>query len=480
MRVRTAVAGAAAAALTLPLIAHANAPADAVTLARTTAAKLGTTLALGPEPLTSANVDLVGLVPGTYIGMRKVSKDRLVATGTDGLTTFDISDPVQPRPMGFLPLPHFENEDVESDGRIALVSNDREKGSNGGVLYVVDLSNMNAPVVASVLNLSIAAPTDTERGPGHIANCVAPGKNACRTVWLTGGHRVWVADLSDIANPKLLGAFDTPASMGSTGFGTPGKMRTGATHDVERDSTGTLWITGSGGAFAYRQTGNPLKPRLLTGTGKEGVKPDVNDFILHNSKRSDVGTNTLLVTEEDYVDTSQDDTPGSCHGQGKFQTWDISGYAAGRPMRLQNQWKTEVTGAPFVSGNKAPVTANCSSHWFQERGGIAAVGWYEQGTRLLDVRDPKKIRQIGYWLPPNAVTWGAYWITDDLVYTADVGRGIDVLKVDRSAKPATVVAPIRAEWLGAAPHADLLKPTKAWGWACSTMAEHATAAVPSR
>ena len=467
MRIRTAVVVATAAALAAPLVAQASAPHDAVSLARLTAAKLGTTLAMGPEPLSSANVDLVTTIPGTYIGMRKVGT-HLVATGTDGLTTFDISDPASPKPLAALPIAHFENEDVSADSQVAVVSNDREKGSNGGMLYVVDVRDMAKPALASTLSLAIAAPTDTERGPGHIANCVAPEPHPCATLWLTGGRRVWVVDLKDMKTPKLVGAFDSPASAGSAGFGTAGKPGTGATHDVERDSTGMLWVTGSGGAFGYRLTANPLKPKLLTGTGKEGIKPEVNDFILHNSKRA--SKDTLLVTEEDYIDTGEAQ-PGSCHGQGKFQTWDVSGAETGRPMKLQNQWKTEVTGTPFVSGNKAPVTANCSSHWFTEQGGIAAVGWYEQGTRLLDVRNPKKIQQVGYWLPPNAVTWGAYWITGDLVYTADVGRGIDVLRVNRKAA-APVVAPIRGAWLGAEPRVDLVKATSRWRWACGVVMAH--------
>lgn len=467
MRIRTAVSLATAAALAAPLVAQAAAPGDALSLARQTAAKLGTTLVLGPEPLTSSNVDLVATVPGTYIGMRKVGK-HLVATGSNGLSTFDISNPALPKPLAVLPIAHFENEDVSADSRVAVISNDRLRGSNGGLLYVVDVRDMSRPALASVLRLAIAGPTDTERGPGHIANCVAPGPTPCDTLWLTGGHRVWVVDLKDLKAPKLLGAFDSPASMGSIGFGKPGKMRTGATHDVERDSTGMLWVTGSGGAFGYRLTADPLKPRLLTGSGRTGVRPDVNDFILHNSKRS--SAQTLLVTEEDYVDTKET-PPGGCRGQGKFQTWDVSGAAAGRPMTLQNQWKTEVQGTPFVSGNKAPVTVNCSSHWFEVDKGVAAVGWYEQGTRLLDVRNPKKITQIGYWLPPNAVTWGAYWITDDLVYTADVGRGIDVLRVNRKAA-APGVAPIRGSWLGAEPPLDLIRATKGWGWACAATMAH--------
>ena len=149
MRVRTAVVTAAAAALTLPLIASASTPVDRVTLARQTAAKLGTTLALGPEPLSSGNVDLAATIPGTYIGMHKVGS-HLIATGTDGLSIFDIGVPTLPRPLAVLPIAHFENEDVQADQRVAVISNDREKGSNGGLLYVVDVRDMAAPKLASV------------------------------------------------------------------------------------------------------------------------------------------------------------------------------------------------------------------------------------------------------------------------------------------------------------------------------------------
>jgi hypothetical protein len=126
----------------------------------------------------------------------------------------------------------------------------------------------------------------------------------------------------------------------------------------------------------------------------------------------------------------------------------------------------------LLSGNKAPLTANCSSHWFTVRKGLVADGWYEQGTRILDTRDPAHVRQVGYWLPPNAVTWAAYWITDSIIYTADVGRGLDVLRVDRHGRSGaglpTVAAPIRASWLGAAPKRDIMAESQRWHWACAT------------
>ena len=43
-----------------------------------------------------------------------------------------------------------------------------------------------------------------------------------------------------------------------------------------------------------------------------------NDFIMHNSERA--SRDVLLVTEEDYID-QQEQPPGGCNGQGKFETW---------------------------------------------------------------------------------------------------------------------------------------------------------------
>ncbi len=82
--------------------------------------------------------------------------------------------------------------------------------------------------------------------------------------------------------------------------------------------------------------------------------------------------------------------------------------------------------------SKAPVTVNCSSHWFDAKDGVAAVGWYEQGVRFLDYRNPTDIKQVGYYIPANGSTWAAYWSPTDpkgeIVYTADAYRGVDVLQ----------------------------------------------------
>ena len=107
--------------------------------------------------------------------------------------------------------------------------------------------------------------------------------------------------------------------------------------------------------------------------------------------------------------------------------------------------------------SKAPVTVNCSSHWFDAKDGVAAVGWYEQGVRFLDYRTPTEITQVGYYIPANGSTWAAYWSPTDpkgeIVYTADAYRGVDVLRIDRR-------RPDRQEGQGAGPQRVVRQPDR--------------------
>ena len=416
---------------------------------------------------TSPNVSLLGNVPGSYAGL-VFQGDHAYASGWgQGVVVLDVSDPESPSPVGALPLPHFENEDIEVCGDTLLVANDRGTRDLGGVLHVVDVADPSAPTLLTSLPLGL---TGDGRGAGHIANFVDA---RCTQVWVDGGDDVEVVDLTDREQPKSLGTFRSWASTG------PDPKKPAAfvvTHDTERDKFGTLWSVGGGGVAGYHLTKDPLKPKLVATSGTAGVNVDYdgsgkspyNDFILHNSKR--YGHQTLLVTEEDYVDTEGGDTdhPGSCNGQGKFETWTIARGDGG--MTPIDTWMTELNS----SDSKAPVTANCSSHWFEEKGGIAAVGWYEQGVRFLDVRNPADIRQIGYYLPADGSTWGAYWVPGrpDLVYTADAFRGLDVLKISNAAdrRAPTVTAPILSSWFGTpgtASDVPGFAPSPAFGWSCA-------------
>jgi hypothetical protein len=388
-----------------------------------------------PPLANSTNVHVIGHIPGTATGMNFKDNYAFVS-GWGGLTVLDIAKADSPEPVGALALPHFENEDVDLCGNVLVVVNDREAKDLGSIMYVINISNPTSPGIDAILPLGL---TGNGRGSGHIANFVKPD---CTQAWVDGGDHVEVVDLTDPAAPHSLGKFESAASM-SPNFK--------VSHDTELDSTGTVWNVGGGGAAAYRLTTSPLNPQLLGTTGTAGANPSpYNDFILHNSQRRG---STLLVTEEDYIDTDEV-PPGGCRGQGKFETWDISGLSSGN-IRPQGTWETELNGM-FTGGavdSKAPVTVNCSSHWFDAKNGVAAVGWYEQGVRFLNYTRPKTIQQVGYYIPANGSTWAAYWSPTDpngeIVYTADAYRGVDVLKIDGGGVTGKkVTAPVPSSWFG--------------------------------
>jgi hypothetical protein len=409
-----------------------------------------------PPLANSSNVQLLDHIPGSAAGMNFKGHYAYV-TGWAGVTVLDIANPAEPRLAGALPLPHFENEDVDLCGNTLIVVNDREVEDLGSVLYVVGIANPTTPTIQAVLPLGL---TGSGRGSGHIANFV---KSDCSQLWVDGGELVEVVDLTVPSAPRSLGKFESAASL-SPDFK--------VSHDTEFDkSSGTVWNVGGGGAAGYQLTSNPLAPKLLGTTGTAGRNPSpYNDFILHNSQRRG---KTLLVTEEDYIDTSET-PPGGCRGQGKFETWDLSGLSKGA-IKPQGTWETELNGM-FTGGaidSKAPVTVNCSSHWFDAKNGIAAVGWYEQGVRFLDYRDPTNITQVGYYIPANGSTWAAYWSPTDpsgqIAYTADAYRGVDVVKIkDGGLTGKKVKAPVRDEWLGDAP-AGAFQPHPTFGFVCPVL-----------
>jgi hypothetical protein len=151
------------------------------------------------------------------------------------------------------------------------------------------------------------------------------------------------------------------------------------------------------------------------------------------------------VVEEDY-------NRPTCEGAGEFQLWGVTDSKTSKgatKMNLLDRHQTEL-GALAEGRGWAPVTGLCSAHYFDYRDGIVAGGWYEEGTRFLDVRDPTNIRQVGYWVPTKGETWSVLFPPTDptgtIVYALDFARGIDVLRLDRSdLRPRE--APVRRSWI---------------------------------
>src|SRR4051794_21163753 len=423
----------------------------------------------------------------------------MYVTGPDGLTVYDISDPEHPLPAGALPLPHFENEDVDLGGNTLLISNDPSEGV--GILYVVDISDPASPKLASATpngfidfaQSEFGADAVVPPGIGHTASCIPGPAGPCQYAYLAGTSKgIAIVDLTDPAKPVFAKEFKPEI----TGF---------ATHDVQIDGTGLAWIVGYEGSQAF-DVSDPLNPRPVlrtdpnvknTGVAQPGViPPSVNplpdktvtepitgiplvggdgaspiDFIHHDSLRFDPlapratrksgpqavssaakkktdnrtypagGKGDIVgIVEEDYARPT-------CEGAGSFQTWRIGDDGI---LRLQDMWSTEIQALSSGSGF-APLAGLCSAHYFDQRDGLVANAWYEEGTRFLDVSDPTNIRQVGYWIPAKGETWSALFAPNDpsgqTVYSLDFVRGIEVLHIDRRDIGKKKSAPVRRSWV---------------------------------
>jgi LVIVD repeat-containing protein len=433
----------------------------------------------GQKPLMSNNVEPLATLPVPHPIGARFRDGFMYVTTTEGLTVYDITNPELPVPVGALPLPHFENEDVDLGGDILLVSNDPSEGV--GVLYIIDISNPRQPILKSYLQtgfISVEIPDFLEQpeqapdGIGHTASCIQD----CEFAYLAGTvGGIDIVDLRNPAVPKIVRRFKPAIVDEFVG-----------THDVQVDGDGLAWIVGGDGTAAY-DVRDPVNPKMVMRTDENIVNsgqlgfpspdPDLTfgiggkgetpiDLIHHDSlrfhkksTRGDFepeagktypagGTGKVVgIVEEDYQRPT-------CEGAGSFQTWGITDKrtsTGARKLALLGLFQTELSSLVQARG-WAPVTGLCSAHYFDERDRLVAGGYYEEGTRFLDVSDPTDIRQVGYWVPTKGETWSVLFAPTDptgsIVYALDFARGIDVLRFDRSDQ-RTRTAPVRRTWLKA-------------------------------
>ncbi len=355
---------------------------------------------------SSPGVTAEGLIPEPGVISAKPVGDLLYVSALSGISIYDVSSPRAPVRIGRLELPHSQNEDVDFGNGILLVSDDPFAGR--GILYVIDIRDPRKPRLLSTYSTFrlglLTNPFGREGGRskrggiGHTASCIQD----CRFAWLAGSPAgIEVVDLRNPAKPRFAGRLPVRPAAGVS------------THDVQVDGRGLAWVAGGAGTAAYDTT-RPARPRLVTRTDRRGGRGPLNDFIHHNSLR--ISERTLMITEEDLR--------SGCRRAGSFQTWEISGRRA-KPLDR------------FAVERDDRARLACSAHYFDHRNGLVAAGFYEQGLRLLDVRDPRRIRQVGFHIPDLAMAWGALFAPTDptgsTVYVLNHTRGIEIVGLDRAA-----------------------------------------------
>ncbi|MGI8773536.1 MAG: LVIVD repeat-containing protein [Actinomycetota bacterium] len=345
---------------------------------------------LGPSAggLSSDNVEFIRHIPLSQNGVGgRLIDGWFYANDQNKIMIFDVSTPEDPQLTGVLPMPQewlFSREDLDGNGRILIVPN-----TVTGRLYVIDVEDKSNPQIISEL-------------PGaqsHTSSCVLD----CRYVYNSGGQ---IIDLTDPTEPKLM--------KEKWGDGKP--VQSG--HDVEEVARG-LVLTASQPIMLLDARKNPLKPKLLA----LGANDDQR--FIHTPRWPSKGKDKfLLMAGETNFRAQCTETSAA------FMTWDATKWKKTKTFKMIDEYRMK--NGTLVDGNP-PANISCSSHWHEahprfKNGGIVAAAFFEHGTRFMKVNGKGKIEEIGWFVPWAGSTSAVYWITDEILYTLDYDRGIDVIR----------------------------------------------------
>ncbi|HYP22783.1 MAG TPA: hypothetical protein VEV43_04350 [Actinomycetota bacterium] len=355
--------------------------------------------------LASDNVEHVAHVPIAQngVGGRLIGK-HFYMNDQNKIMIFDVSTPEDPQLTGFVTMPQewqFSREDIDGNGDILVVPNtangvaDGSPPSGGGAtaaanaVYVIDVEDKTNPQIISKIN-----------GPAqHTYSCVLD----CKWAWGSEGA---IIDLRDPANPVLMEE--------KWGDGMPAQ----GGHDVEEIAPGLL-VTATQPVMYLDARKDPLHPKLLAKGGNE------DNRYMHGARWPQRGRDKfLLMAGETTFNLQCDETSGA------FMTWDARKWRKTKTFTMIDEYRVE--NGTWVDGNPA-VQRNCTSHWHEEHpdfrnGGLVAVAFYDHGTRFLEVSKTGKISDAGWFMPYGGQTSAVYWITDEIVYSVDYNRGLDVLR----------------------------------------------------
>ncbi len=354
--------------------------------------------------IASDNVEHIKHIPLAQngVGGRLIGK-YFYMNDQNKVMIFDVSDPVNPELTGFVQMPQewqFSREDLDGNGKILVVPNTVSgvndgtppAGSPTNAVYVIDVEDKTNPEIIGKVHGAAQ----------HTVSCVLD----CKWAYGSGGN---IVDLRNPSNPKLM----------KQGWG-EGLQASGG-HDVEEVVPG-LVMTGTQPLQFIDARKDPLHPKLLaTGRNEDGR-------FIHGTRWPRRGKDDFLLVAGETTFNMR-----CSENSGAFMTWDARSWKQSRTFKMIDEYR--VTNGTYVDGR--PVAQrNCTSHWFEEHpdfrnGGFVAAAFYDHGTRFFEVTSSGKIKEAGYFMTYGGQASAAYWITDEIVYTVDYNRGLDILRFSR-------------------------------------------------
>jgi hypothetical protein len=357
--------------------------------------------------------------------------------GTGGVSVIDISDPENPERVGLFDCAGGQNDvQLSPDGKwlamaIETINNACHPGEEGSV--VISLEDPENPVEVAFLPVFDRA-GNYEGSHNHTIDWPYLYIDQYTDEY----NKIDIFDLTDPDNPERLDPIL---------YGPPddASFTTTSPHDliVEHREDGKDYLYASSGnqTSDVIDVTDPRNPVIL----QRLVDPAV-DFA-HQSELNHDSTLNLITdeyrgggearacgktpTQDGPRDIPNDNGRGDRNNLGAlyfYKTDPVSGLLARGP---DGQPVVEGTyNLPLQTGGIDPALGQgCTVHiyWQAPDENRLVVSWYGRGSRVVDYSNPRRAKELGWFIPDGADTWSAK-PHNGYIFTGDIARGFDVLR----------------------------------------------------
>lgn len=213
----------------------------------------------------------------------------------------------------------------------------------------------------------------------------------------------------------------------------------------------------AGASAVLMDTTDPAKPVYLTEIGDRARFSSLGYHSVEWARGGDdhfvvLGTEIAPAAAPGLPSTTENTAGSDCSGENSVvETWDaravkdaLERYEASRdPAEFEGVAFTKVDSYDasgrglFVEGKAAASQLYCA-HWMETRpdfknGGVMAVGYYNRGTRFVEVDAKGAMAEIGWMTPAEGYAGSSQWVGSDaegdIVYVMDYRRGLEVLRL---------------------------------------------------
>ena len=341
--------------------------------------------------LTGGPIQYVKTIP-IDAGAAQVAKkvgDYLYVTSWKALSVYDVSDLLNPLHVSTIPTGfQFPAERMDTNGQILII------GEQTPVfrLHVFDVGDPAAPTEIAVLDGT----------PDHTFTCVY------RCKYAYGSHGS-IVDLRDPENPALIGDWSEPTLT--------------YWHDVTEVSPGRVLTASMPTMRLLDGRKNIAKPQHVAAA--DATATQTSGYLGTVEWPKQGRDRFILGSEESSFSGRCSETTSA------FVTWDTRRWRQTRTFRVADIFRlgngTVADGSPPVS----PI--GCSTHVFDDHprfddGGLVTLAHYEHGTRVLEIGANGAIEELAWFLPAGGSTSASYWMDDEIIYSIDFHRGLDILR----------------------------------------------------